>query len=88
MYVSSRKQRVVSCNGSCADDNRVAQGTQPVKVHDVFPAGHVLRFPGWHRNEAVETLTKVSDHNRAAAGRAADGEVQVEQSVARVVTAE
>jgi hypothetical protein len=86
--VSSREERVVSCNGSCAHDNRIAQGAEPVKVHDIFPTGHVMRFPGWHRDEAIEALTKMPDHDRTAAGRAADWEVQIEQIVTRVVARE
>ena len=77
--------RIVGRDGSGADDDGVAQRAQAMQVEDVFLAGDPARFTGVGRDEAVEALAQVADGDRPAPGGAADGEIEIDERMARIV---
>jgi hypothetical protein len=72
---------VVRGDRAGADDHRVAQGAHAVQVLDVFLARDVLRFARVCGDEPVEALAEVTDRHRPRDGRAADGQVQIDEGM-------
>src|SRR4030095_1489382 len=77
---------IVRGHRSGADDDGVRERAHPMQVDDVFLAGHELRIAGMRGDETIQTLTKVADGNRVLFRGAADGQVQVDERCARVVS--
>ena len=79
-HVARGQLRVVGRHGAGADDHDVAERAHAMQVEDVLGAGHKLRLARVHRDETVEALAQVADRDRPRRRRAADRQVQVEQT--------
>ena len=56
--------RVVGYRSTDADNDRVHQSPQPVKVGQAGRPVDVFRMPGFRRNTAIERLTDLADHHQ------------------------
>ena len=80
-----RQLRVVGGNRAGADDDGVAERTQPVHMAHVLLAGHPARLSRVRGDEPVEALAEMTDRQRARRRRAADWQVQIDQRPAGIV---
>ena len=87
-HVARGQLRIVGRDRAGADDHDVAERAHAVQVKDVLGAGDELRLARRHRDETVEALAEVADRHGLRRRRAADRQVQVEQSAGRIVRRE
>ena len=76
--------RVVGGHRAGADDDRIAQGAQPMQVDDVVAPGDELRIAAVRGDEAIEALTEMPDREGPRQRRPAQRQVQIEDDVSRI----
>jgi len=79
-----RELGIVGRHGAGADDDRVAQGTHAVHVHDVVAAGDELRVARRRRDEPVEALAEMADREGTHERRAADRQIEIQELGSRI----
>ena len=77
-HVARGEQWIVGRHGPGANEHRVAQGAQPVHVHDVVVAGDGLRIARGGCDEPVEALAEMAHRQRTGGRGAADRKVQAQ----------
>ena len=83
-HVAGRELRIVGRHRTRADDDGVAECAHAVQMKDVLVAGDKLRLARVHRDKSVQALAEMTDRDRPRGRCAADGQIQIEQRVARV----
>ena len=83
-HVARGELRVVGRDRAGADDHDIAERAHAVQVEDVLGTGYKLRLARVHRDETVEALAQVADRDRFHRRRAANRQVQVEQTAGRI----